>query len=36
MRQWSSERDSYPDRARGDSVEEAGRVWKKYRSSLRR
>ena len=36
MSQWSSERDSYPDRARGDSVEEARRLWKKYRSSLGR
>ena len=30
MRQWSGERDSYPDRARGDNVEEARRLWKKY------
>jgi alpha-N-acetylglucosaminidase len=30
MRQWSSERDSYPDRPRGDSVEVARRLWKKY------
>jgi len=29
MSQWSGERDSYPDRARGDSVEEARRLWKK-------
>jgi hypothetical protein len=29
MRQWSSERDSHPDRACGDSVEKTGRLWKR-------
>jgi alpha-N-acetylglucosaminidase len=35
MRQWSSQREVYPDRAQGDSVAVARRLWGKYHSALR-
>jgi alpha-N-acetylglucosaminidase len=35
MRQWSDRQDVYPDQARGDSVEVAETLWRKYEAALR-
>ncbi len=35
MAQWSDKRQVHPDQPRGDSVAQARKLWRKYRSSLR-